>query len=223
MHYAMNSAERNYWQRFYRSFQENTPTSFAIFVHHFLQDPQNASDKNRVWRLLDIGCGNGRDSYYFAEQQKYIVSGMDVSHTPQPKDGCHFFLSDMTQFDGYDGYDILYARFTFHSITDAQQEMLLAHIQRPDILLCIETRSTKGWDTNCVHGNNSHFRNLTDADRLKNILDKHGFEMLYFEEKDGIARYKNEDPVCIRVICKKRKRFSLDTLISQPGPFRKSI
>lgn len=200
----MNSSERIYWQKFYESFQEFTPSSFASFVHGFLHNTRHGSNENRIWKLLDVGCGNGRDSYYFAAQKSYDVCGMDVSHTPCAREGCRFFLGDMTSYDRYDEHDILYARFTFHSITDDQQEMLLAHIQRPGILLCIETRSKKGWNTDCVHGNDTHFRNLTDADRLKRMLDRHGFELVYFEEGTGMAKYKNEDPVCIRVVCRKK-------------------
>jgi len=202
----MNSSERTYWQNFYASFQEYTSSSFARFVHGFLHE-KGLNKKH--YRLLDVGCGNGRDSYYFAQQKdgcEYDVCGMDASHTPRVREGCRFFLSDMTTYDGYDAYDVLYARFTFHSITDEQQESLLGHIQRPGIILCIETRSTKGYGTDCVHGNDSHFRNLTNADRLKGMLERHDFDIMHFEEGTGMAKHKNEDPVCIRVICKKRTR-----------------
>ena len=35
------------------------------------------------------------------------------------------------------------------------------------------------------------------------MLDDNKYEILYMEEKNDFAKYKNENPICIRVICKK--------------------
>ena len=62
-----------YWNRFYekviKEIQE--PSDFARFVLHYLQSGK---------RLMDIGCGNGRDSLYFARNQ-ILVTGVDASET----------------------------------------------------------------------------------------------------------------------------------------------
>lgn len=62
-----------YWNHFYekviKEIQE--PSDFARFVLHYLQSGK---------RLMDIGCGNGRDSLYFARNQ-ILVTGVDASET----------------------------------------------------------------------------------------------------------------------------------------------
>ena len=35
-------------------------------------------------------------------------------------------------------------------------------------------------------------------------IQQHGFDIMYLEEDTGFAKYKGEDPYCIRAILKKR-------------------
>ena len=72
----------------------------------------------------------------------------------------------------------------------------------PSSYLCIETRSILGENDFRYHGNN-HFRNLTDINYLKELLLSNNFSILFIEERDNFAIYKEENPICIRVICKK--------------------
>ena len=98
---------------------------------------------------------------------------------------------------------MLYSRFTFHSITNEQQIAFLDTINN-DTYLVIETRSNKGENNDVYHGK-THFRNYTDIDYLKKILTERNFEILFIEENIDMAKYKNENPICIRVICKKQQ------------------
>ena len=68
--------------------------------------------------------------------------------------------------------------------------------------MVIETRSKNGENDNVFHGK-THYRNYTDIDYLKNILTLKKFDIIYIEENINFAKYKNENPICIRVICKK--------------------
>ena len=96
---------------------------------------------------------------------------------------------------------MIYSRFTFHSITNEQHNIFLDTINDNSYLV-IETRSKKGEDDDVVHGK-THYRNYTDLEYLKTILKSNRFEIIYIEEDINFAKYKNENPVCIRVICKK--------------------
>ena len=54
-----------YWNNFYLNDNELplTPSDFAVYVLRFLQ---TLSDKKKSYKnLLSIGCGNGRDAYFF--------------------------------------------------------------------------------------------------------------------------------------------------------------
>ena len=98
---------------------------------------------------------------------------------------------------------MIYSRFTYHSITDEQQESFLSSIQDAGTVLCIETRSDKSKDETRATGD-GHYRNFTHKGRLNTQLHAHRFDVLYMYEGNGVAVYKEENPVCIRTIAVKR-------------------
>jgi tellurite methyltransferase len=188
------SIDTNYWNEFYNKKQlELIPSDFCLYVMDYLK-----STNNEKIKILDAGCGNGRDSYHLSK--KYLVDGMDISYKPDDTELCKFKQDDFTTCDKTN-YDMIYSRFTFHSITNEQQETFIKSIH-PGTLLCIETRSDKGKNDNRYYGDD-HYRNFTNVKYLKKILDTNGFEILYIEENNDFAVYNDENPICIRVICNK--------------------
>ena len=186
------SVDTKYWNNFYNENRiEVIPSDFCLYVMDYLKSKENMI-------ILDAGCGNGRDSYCLSKS--HDVNGMDISYKPDDAERCNFKVDDFTKCDKT-GYDMVYSRFTFHSITDDQQETFITSIQ-PGTLLCIETRSDKGKDTTRYYGDD-HYRNFTNKDYLQELLTKNGFDILYMEENDNFAIYKDENPICIRVICNK--------------------
>jgi len=150
--------------------------------------------------ILDAGCGNGRDSFFMSD--KHDIVGIDSStYKPEGTSRCRFITGDFCSYNK-NNFDVIYSRFTFHSITDINQISFLESIVKPGTFLCIETRSDKGSETFRVHGD-EHFRNFTNKDNLTKILKNHNFQILIMEENDNFAIYKNENPICIRTICKK--------------------
>ena len=49
----------------------------------------------------------------------------------------------------------------------------------------------------------SHYRRFIEPNLLLMKLIKVGFKMLYFVETNGLAVYKDEDPIVMRVVCRK--------------------
>ena len=187
----MNKDETKYWNNFYSNFTLLEPSSFCLFITTYIKNMN-------INNILDAGCGNGRDSYYLA--QKYNVTGMDISTKPNDMDNCKFVLDSFVTCDK-SSYDLIYSRFTFHSITNEMHDDFLNSICK-DTLLCIETRSDKNENDTKFHGS-THYRNYTNIDYLKNLLNKYNFDIKYIEENKDFAIYKNENPYCIRVVCKK--------------------
>ena len=188
----MNSNEIMYWSTFYKKFNESTPSNFACFIMKFL----NSIDY--PLRILDVGCGNGRDSYYLSS--KYNTTGIDISVVPtSTQPNLQFIQGDMVTIDKT-LYNVIYSRFTFHSITNEHQESLVKSIA-PNTFLCIETRSSKDVHEYRVFGDN-HYRNLTNKDYLIELLQKYNFTILVMSESKDVAIYKEENPTCIRIICK---------------------
>jgi len=189
----MNSNEITYWSTFYKQFNETAPSNFACFILNFFKD------YDEPLHILDVGCGNGRDSFYLSS--KYATTGIDISTVPnRTRDHLQFIQGDMITIDkSY--YDVIYSRFTFHSITNEQQEELVKSIA-PNTFLCIETRSSKDADEYRFYGDN-HYRNLTEMNYLINLLTKYNFTIIFSSESKDVAIYKEENPTCIRIICKK--------------------
>lgn len=126
---------------------------------------------------------------------------MDNSSQLENRDNFEFILSDFVNADKK-SFDIIYSRFTFHSIMDDEQETFIKSIY-PDTYLYIETRSIKGKDDFRHHGDN-HFRNFTYINYLQKLLEDNNFLILYIKEDKDFAIYKSKNPVCIRVICQKK-------------------
>lgn len=188
----MNSNEIIYWSTFYKNFNETSPSNFACFVVNYF------NEYGKKIHLLDIGCGNGRDSYYLSKH--YPVTGIDISNVPNTTNSqLRFIQGDMTDLNK-NPYDVIYSRFTFHSISNEQQEKLIQSIE-PNTFLCIETRSIKDKNEYRIFGD-AHYRNLTDMVYLVALLEKYQFTILYSIESKDLAVYKDENPTCIRIICK---------------------
>lgn len=189
----MNEIQVKYWSKFYHDNKSvNYPSDFSIFVMNYFKDKSNL-------RVLDAGCGNGRDSYYISTKHK--VTGIDKSfQNPKHTNYCKFILGDFCKINK-DNFDLIYSRFSFHSITDEDQVEFINSIKK-STYLCIETRSDKVVQESLYHGSN-HYRNLTNLEKLKNMLLENNFKILFIEENNNFAIYNSENPICIRVICQK--------------------
>lgn len=186
--------DKQYWDNFYKNNINfvSKSSAFCIFITDYF--------KNHNLNILDAGCGNGRDTYYLSN--KFNVIGIDISLGDlKPKNNCKFIKDNFCTYNK-DAFDLVYSRFTFHSISNIDHEIFLKSITKSGTFLCIETRSDKGINSDRVFGDN-HYRNFTNLEYLKDILIKNNFEILYIEEGNGFAIYKDENPICIRVICKK--------------------
>jgi predicted TPR repeat methyltransferase len=157
------------------------------------------NDQN-INHVLECGCGDGRDGYVLS--RKYRVHGVDNSgYIPKSEDSNLTFSCDNFVEMKKEGYDLLYSRFTFHSITNDQHSTFLKTVPI-DTYLAIEARSVKGVDDHVHHGKD-HYRNYIDETYIKKLLNENGFDIILFEEGRDMAVYKEENPICIRIICKK--------------------
>ena len=199
----MNSDQIEYWSKFYSNNKiPNKNSNFSNFVINFLKNDISYNlpkiEFSKI-KCLDCGCGNGRDSYYMSKY--FNVTGIDTSIVIDNSSNCVFYKSDFCKFEKKD-FNIIYSRFTFHSITNEQQIKFIESLISGQIL-CIETRSDLGKKNYKEHGD-THYRNYTNKEYLLNLLIKNNFEIIYLCETDDIAIYKKENPICIRVIAVKK-------------------
>ena len=183
-----------YWNNFYCDMSlTSEPSDFCKFILKYFENHED------IQNVIDCGSGNGRDSY--ALSKKYNVHGVDNSgYIPDARNNV-FFSSDNFITIDKEKYDLVYSRFTFHSITNEDQITFLQSIPSKKYLT-IETHAKDGED-DYVHHGKTHFRNYTDIDYLKSMLLEHNFDIIYVSKGNNMAKYKDENPICIRVVCKK--------------------
>lgn len=204
--------DREYWNHYYRTIENDriSPSNFAIFVHNKLKEKSH---------ILELGCGNGRDSLYFLKFG-HNVTAVDASNiaierlndlTVNNKDAlfvCDDFVKCESLFQMK--YDCIYSRFTLHAITVEQENELLINVKsalNQGGLFCIEARTTHddiyGVGEKIAHNtfiHNKHFRRFVNVDEFVDKLKYMGFIILSVEEKQGFSKSEDSDPVLMRCI-----------------------
>ena len=173
-----------YWQNFYKTFQVNKPSDFAVFAAKYLK----LDDK-----VLELGCGNGRDAYYLSRHCESVV-GIDANNKPDDVLNVSFQQSLVEKVD-IGVADVVYARFFLHSVPQEVEEIIL---KRCAGMLLAEFRSDRG-----VSPSNDHYRRLINFHKFLNRLYDNGFQVVFATETNGLAVFGDEDPIVIRVVATK--------------------
>ena len=109
----------NYWNNFYKNFLLKEETSFARFVFNKIRYKKN-------FKILDIACGNGRDTIFFLKKG-FQAKGLDISKTAiginKKIFRNNFFLKDIcsNKFNIQETYHFIYSRFFLHAINEKDE------------------------------------------------------------------------------------------------------
>jgi len=200
--------DREYWNAYYQNNKKQDPSNFAVYIENKLRPKSH---------ILELGCGNGRDSMFFLEKGHNVI-GVDGSDyainelnrlTIDNKNVlfiCDNFVKCNTVFQMK--YDCIYSRFTLHAITEEQENELLYKVKNAaNGIFCVEARTIHddifGMGEKVAHNSfvyNNHFRRFIDSDEFKEKLMNIGFRIDYLEEKRGFSRTTDSDPVLMRCI-----------------------
>ncbi len=206
---------KKFWNNFYKNnLAVSRPSDFAIFILKFLK-------KNNS-KIIDIGCGNGRDLFFF-KKNKIDFIGIDLSKNAtqlikkkleNKQDKNKIFNNDFVRFDYKKNVRTkfsIYSRFTWHTINQKNEDIFLNKISNlPNLTyLFIETRSIK--DDLCGVGKKigknefvtDHYRRFINKKDLIKKLQKN-FKIIYLKESKGFSKFKKEDPCLIRLIAVKK-------------------
>ena len=207
--------DKNYWKDIYSKQSEGEqPSLFARYV----VDTQSVESKN----LIELGCGNGRDAIFFANANANVtaVDQCDniielLNHRFQKVENLQFKCLDFTCMDDVTKYDVVYSRFTLHSISQSQENDVLSWAYRnlnAGGCLCIEVRGQKNEIYKVgepVDGEpdafilNGHYRRFLNFEYLCKTLETIGFHIDFAAERKGFAPYNGTDETYIRVIASK--------------------
>lgn len=208
--------DKDYWDEYHSHNPvsvDNKPTEFAKFIEsEFLYEKNPA-------HILELGCGNGRDSLFFLSEGHRItaIDGSDVAihmlkRTTNSNNAlfvCDDFVRSKRLYQAK--YDCIYSRFTLHAISEEQEDELLDNVRcalNSNGILAIEARTTndelygKGIEAeNNTFFYNEHYRRFIDVNVFRGKIEKLGFDLLYLDESNGFSRTQDSDPVLMRCIC----------------------
>ncbi len=181
----MNSAE--FWKQFYESHELTLePSGFAEYV---------AEIAPKASRIIDLGCGNGRDSLFFANRG-FKVLALDQVQAPGfvHHDNVEFKILDFRYINDIvlSKNDLIYARFLFHAIPD---EVLHSILNWARGKLFAEFRAFG--DVPTIYPD--HERVFWKAESFLELLEKYNFKVIKFDAAKNRAVYLNEDPLVFRL------------------------
>jgi hypothetical protein len=215
---SLDDVEEVYWANFYAHASYERGSTFCDFV-------AGQADLPNV--VIDIGCGDGRDSYAFAKAGKRVV-GVDRSHIGirhatakseklgygadiefkacDVNDSQHFRNIIEEARSSHTNEPLLfYLRFFLHSISAETQHSLMTLLKqysRPGDFLAAEFRTDKDEANKKVHS--KHFRRYQNGPAFGTALaQEYGFTVLVQQEGNGFSPYRGEDPELFRVVAQR--------------------
>lgn len=205
--------DHQYWNKYYnQNIAPTKPSAFAIDILGYLKQGN---------KLVELGCGNGRDSILFSEkgidvvaidQSEQSINNLKAKYC---KNGINFIADDFieTKFLEEKEFHYAYSRFTIHSISEQEEDKLVKRVYsslKDQGLFFIEVRSVKddiyglgeqvGRNTYIY---NDHTRRFVVMEELVEKLKLEGFKIVLADEDKNYAIHKEENPIVIRIIAEK--------------------
>jgi cyclopropane fatty-acyl-phospholipid synthase-like methyltransferase len=197
----------NYWNNFYKSFLVRKESSFARFVYKKIKTKKNS-------KILDVGCGNGRDTFFFLKKG-FDVKGIDISETAIINNkkilSKNFFLKDLCSKKCYfnEKFNIIYARFFLHAINTKKEKFFFKNIKKifyKNTIIFLEFRTIKdplikkGEKLSKYERFYTHYRRFIDTKELVKKITGEGFKILHISSSYNYARFNNERPHICRLL-----------------------
>ena len=202
--------DKKYWEEYYeRHAGVAFPSPFAKFVLSYLKKGET---------LMELGCGNGRDSIFFSkcglkvlgiDQCENIVADLNKNHGNEK---LQFQTGDFTKVSDELKFKNVYSRFSLHSVNKESANETLQRVFRileKGGLFFIEVRSVKddlygiGKKVEPDAWIDTHYRRFIRYDEIVTEIKNIGYDVIYSVESKGLAKYKEENPVVIRIVAMK--------------------
>ncbi|MBC8197187.1 MAG: class I SAM-dependent methyltransferase [Candidatus Marinimicrobia bacterium] len=203
--------DKNYWNSYYQKHNSIAkPSSYAKSIINQL--PEKC-------KFMELGCGNGRDSFYFAseghsvfacDQSNIIINSLNEKNGDNPR----FITADINQLNTKieNIFDVIYARFVLHALSKEEAQNALNwtfnHLESGGLFFS-ESRSIKdpifgdGQQVESRIYKTDHQRRFLEKNEILNDLQNIGFVIDDVVEEQGLAVYKDSDPVVIRIVARK--------------------
>jgi adenylylsulfate kinase-like enzyme/SAM-dependent methyltransferase len=205
-----------YWDSYYKKRKAPiNPSSFALFC--------NENYLDRHCHILEFGCGNGRDSFYFSKTHR--VTAIDESRVVIEASRTRAMQEGVLSLDFFHGefgreipglpneVDAVYGRFVIHAMPEDVESRALREswrLLRNGGRLFLEFRTTrdplmaKGTQLGKTERMTDHYRRFIDFKEICVKLSCLGFNLEFAIEKQGLAAHGSDDPIIGRIVATKR-------------------
>ncbi len=197
---------KTYWNKFYRdTLVVKRSSNFSLFV---IKKIKKNSDM-----LLDVGCGNGRDTFFFI-RNKVKTFGIDQSSTiinENNKIKKVFFNINFCKkrIILKNKFNVFYARFFLHSITLIEEKKFFKNIKlnsRPESRIFLEFRTDKdplikqGTKISKYERFTDHYRRFINVTAFEKRVKNEKFDILFLKTSNKFSIFKDDKPDICRVI-----------------------
>lgn len=169
--------------------------------------------------LIELGCGNGRDALFFSNQLGINVIAIDQCkaeiarlNNAKSNNSLQFVAADFSKYQPKERPRYVYSRWTMHAIDVKTERRTLEWVGRELVRggkLLIEARSIKDdlYGVGEKVGDNAyitdHYRRFIDITEIQERIESVGLKIRAATESRGLAVFKDDDPVLVRVIAEK--------------------
>lgn len=208
---TISEKDNSYWDNYYS--HNNVPKNPSSFAKNIVEK----IDKTKL--LVELGCGNGRDSFFFARNNIQTLA-IDLSseainlNSSFNHANVGFLYADFTKLENnsIDNIGTIYSRFSLHSIGKASY---LRCIEWCSKNICkggsffLEARTIN--DPLYGKGNaleddvyiTTHYRRFFKIKEVISDLENIGFDITSAIEDYTGSWYKDDHAVVFRIECKK--------------------
>jgi len=214
----MGEHDKEYWEAFYaKSGLTREPSLFARYCAANLVTPGH--------RLVEAGCGNGRDAVALAnagasvtaiDQCEQTIARLKEEHAGVAR--LRFEADDFVRhpYGADEPMDAFYSRFTLHAISAAEESVLLGAVikgLRAGGLILMEFRGRKNelnglgrpaTNEPFVFEYEGHRRRFIDTEALALRLVGAGVDILSCEERPSFSPFQGKDETFARIIGRMR-------------------
>lgn len=209
--------DKEFWREYYAQYPKPTyESSFANFVLPHMDENKN---------MIELGCGNGRDSIYFAQNNINVIAvdqiqeEIDYLNENHGESNLKFIVDDFTNLSKTESdvirsmdFDYVYSRFTFHSINEKKENRTLDWIEcnlTKGGYFFLEARSLndamfkRGVALSENENFTDHYRRYLDLKTITEKLESRNFKIIHKSEGKNLAIYEDDNPCLIRIIAEK--------------------